>query len=106
MYSLYHLTYLNNVNLKYNTMKFNARVGFQFVYSVQRGIELNQIKHLFRSREALNQNEDRNSGSISRALNTFPRCPHNRVYIYAGIFSPKYNIFLNTEVSACKISVN
>lgn len=39
-------------------MKFNARVGLQFVHSVQRGIESNQIKHLFRSREALNQNED------------------------------------------------
>lgn len=69
-------------------MKFNARVGLQFVHSVQRGIESNQIKHLFRSREALNQNEDRNSGSISSALNTFPRCPHNGVHIYAGVFSP------------------
>lgn len=74
-------------------MKFNARVGLQFVHSVQRGIESNQIKHLFRSREALNQNEDRNSGSISSALNTFPRCPHNGVHIYAGVISPKYNFF-------------
>lgn len=62
MYSLSHITYLNNVNLKYKTMKFNARVGLKFVHGVQRGIESNQIKHLFRSFEALNQNETRDPG--------------------------------------------
>lgn len=75
-------------------MKFNARVGLEFIRVVHRGIESNLIKHLFRSYEALNQNRGCDLGSISNSAVTFRlRCPYNGVHIYAGVFSPRFNIF-------------